>query len=183
MSAIPTPAIAGMDSTDAVVVVEQQPPAATSQLKRVYCKTCGSGFRRERNLRKHEATHDGMQREAPPEVIARRLKYNTDRNNSRRKLRANDPTYREKERRISATNRVKKKAGGAAKGNDVANLYEDPLLHEGGVSNEANEVPEMGDELALGGYCTTKKSGTECREWQTHGETVERSRIYLHVPC
>ena len=92
--------------------------SASSQTNKVHCKTCGSGFARERNLRIHEAMHDNIEPDTKntPQAIAKRLKCNTDHNTNRWKLRTNDPIYREKERQISRTNRMNKKA---AKVNDV----------------------------------------------------------------
>jgi hypothetical protein len=101
-----TPADAGVEST-----------VALSQTNKVHCKTCGRGFGRERNLRIHEAVHDEHAAQDTTEAIAKRLKYNTDHNTSRRTLRTNDPIYREKQRQISMTNRVKKKASEADKEN------------------------------------------------------------------
>jgi hypothetical protein len=111
MSGTQTPASAGVESTD-----------ASSQTNTVHCKTCGRGFGRERNLRIHEAVHDEMLQHATQdttEAIAKRLKYNTNHNTSRKKLRVNDPKYREKQRQISITNRMKKKASEADKENHV----------------------------------------------------------------
>ena len=95
-----------------------QNDSASSQTNKVHCKTCGSGFARERNLRIHEAMHDNIEPNTKntPQAIAKRLKCNTDHNTNRWKLRKNDPVYREKERQISITNRMNKKA---AKVNDV----------------------------------------------------------------
>jgi hypothetical protein len=153
MSGTQTPADAGVEST-----------VALSQTNKVHCKTCGRGFGRERNLRIHEAVHDEHAAQDTTEAIAKRLKYNTDHNTSRRTLRTNDPIYREKQRQISMTNRIKKKASEADKenhvepkdvsiqvddeSNDISSedtLSEDALLHEDGggaiqVDDESNDI-------------------------------------------
>ena len=133
MSGTQTPADAGVEST-----------VALSQTNKVHCKTCGRGFGRERNLRIHEAVHDEHAAQDTTEAIAKRLKYNTDHNTSRRTLRTNDPIYREKQRQISMTNRVKKKASEADKENHVepkdVSIQVEPKDVSIQVDDESNDI-------------------------------------------
>ena len=172
MSGTQTPADAGVEST-----------VALSQTNKVHCKTCGRGFGRERNLRIHEAVHDEHAAQDTTEAIAKRLKYNTDHNTSRRTLRTNDPIYREKQRQISMTNRVKKKASEADKENHVepkdvsiqvepkdvsiqvddesndisseATLSEDTLLHEDGGGASRHVKKTRKDDAGKGVFRVT----------------------------
>jgi hypothetical protein len=172
MSGTQTPADAGVEST-----------VALSQTNKVHCKTCGRGFGRERNLRIHEAVHDEHAAQDTTEAIAKRLKYNTDHNTSRRTLRTNDPIYREKQRQISMTNRVKKKASEADKENHVepkdvsiqvepkdvsiqvddesndisseATLSEDTLLHEDGGGASRHVKKTRRDDAGKGVFRVT----------------------------
>jgi len=99
----------------------QAAPVALSQEKNV-CGTCGKKFTRQRNLRDHEET----QHKNTSEAVAKHLKRTTSCNTRRRERRANDPIYEEKERQISQTNRMNKKACQVAEDGD----------HTGGVSND-----------------------------------------------
>jgi uncharacterized C2H2 Zn-finger protein len=82
-------------------------PVASSQTKNV-CGTCGMEFTRQGNLRDHEENQHTYQN--TPEAVAKRLKRTTRSNTLRRERRANDPIYKEKQRQISRTNRMNKKA-------------------------------------------------------------------------
>ena len=163
MSGTQAPADAGVEST-----------VALSQTNKVHCKTCGRGFGRERNLRIHEAVHDEHAAQDTTEAIAKRLKYNTDHNTSRRTLRTNDPIYREKQRQISMTNRIKKKASEADKENHVepkdvsiqvddesndisseATLSEDTLLHEDGGGASRHVKKTRKDDAGKGVFRVT----------------------------
>jgi hypothetical protein len=106
-----------------------QTPVASSREKKV-CGTCRSEFTSQSNLNRHVETKHTDQN--TPEAVAKRLKLHECRNNTRRERRANDPVYREKEKQISRTNRMNKKACPVA-GDGV---------HTGGVSNDTKAKDE-----------------------------------------
>ena len=91
-----------------------QAPVVSSQKKKVCCETCGKDFANKSNLNRHVATDHIDQ--TTTEAISKRLERNTYCNTRRRKRSANDPLYREKEKQISRTNRIKKKARNASGG-------------------------------------------------------------------
>jgi hypothetical protein len=107
----------------------QAAPVALSQEKKV-CGTCGSEFTKQSNLNRHKETKHTDQ--STPEAVAKRFKLNEYRKNTRCERRANDPVYREKEKQISQTNRMNKKACQVAEDGG----------HTGGVSNDVKAKDE-----------------------------------------
>jgi hypothetical protein len=89
-----------------VVAAAAAPPPPPSQKAKVYCALCGTGFERLWNLTRHEAVAHANHN--TPEAIAKRQLLNEYHNANRRKRRAKDPVYREKQRDVCRTNRSKK---------------------------------------------------------------------------
>jgi uncharacterized C2H2 Zn-finger protein len=88
---------------DEPFVLGEQGPEAKN-----VCGTCGKTFKKKRNLQDHVKTQHTDQN--TPEAVAKRLKRNKCRKKTRRERYASDPIYQEKEKQISRTNRMNKKA-------------------------------------------------------------------------
>jgi len=125
----------------------QAAPVALSQEKNV-CGTCGKKFTRQRNLRRHEETQHPDQK--TPETIAKRLKRTTSCNTRRCERRVDDPIYREKQRQISQTNRMNKKACQVAKdGGHTEGVSNDVKANDESIPVEA-EAEKKGDGVRDG---------------------------------
>jgi hypothetical protein len=100
-------------------VVGGQAPVAAAQEKGVVCETCGSGFAKQSNLKRHVETKHTDQ--TTPEAAAKRLSLKEYRKNTRRN-RVNDPVYRVHMQQVDRTYRMNKKArmACAVGGADVA---------------------------------------------------------------
>jgi uncharacterized C2H2 Zn-finger protein len=74
----------------------------------VVCETCGSGFAKQSNLKRHVETKHTDQ--TTPEAAAKRLKLKEYQKTTRSKRRATDPVYREKMQKINQTYKMRVKA-------------------------------------------------------------------------
>jgi hypothetical protein len=89
-------------------VVGGQELVAAAQEKGVVCETCGSGFAKQSNLKRHVETKHTDQ--TTPEAVAKRLSLKEYQKTTRSKRRATDPVYREKQQKINQTYKMRAKA-------------------------------------------------------------------------
>ena len=136
-------------------------PVASSQTKNV-CGTCGMEFTRQGNLRDHEENQHTYQN--TPEAVAKRLKRTTRSNTLRRERRANDPIYKEKQRQISRTNRMNKKACQEAGDCD----------HTGVVSNDVKAKDVIPFEAEAAKEDEAEKKADSVRDGDRVGGADER---------
>jgi hypothetical protein len=118
-----------------------QTPVASSREKKV-CGICGSEFTSQSNLNRHVETKHTDQN--TPEAVAKRLKLNEYRKNTRRK-RADDPVYREKMQQVDRAYKMQVKArikACAAGGADA-----DASINE--LSTDANASSASINELSI----------------------------------
>jgi hypothetical protein len=116
-----------------------QTPVASSREKKV-CGICGSEFTSQSNLNRHVETKHTDQN--TPEAVAKRLKLNEYRKNTRRK-RADDPVYREKMQQVDRAYKMQVKARikACAAGGADASINE--------LSTDANASSASINELSI----------------------------------
>ncbi|KAJ1466156.1 hypothetical protein T484DRAFT_3634426 [Cryptophyta sp. CCMP2293] len=144
-------------------VMGVQAPVASSR-KKVTCATCGSGFSKQANLKRHvEKVHSDQ---TTPEAVAKRLELQEYLNTNRRERRANDRVYREKMQQVDRTNRAKKKARvpAAAGGTDADASINEPSADADASSASINEpsadAPEPDNRREGGGRVKPPRAHT-----------------------